>query len=74
MSIFTHFYSDVFSQVGEKGEELHQESQEFIHSTNIYWASTLPGMGNTLRQGRHIPCPYELLSYSCHSPLVNSHY
>lgn len=49
MSFFTHLLSDMFSQVGEKGVELEQASQECIHSTNIYWVSTLPGTGNSDR-------------------------
>jgi hypothetical protein len=61
MPFFTHMHSDMFCQVGEKGVESYQTSQEFIHSTNIYCMSILLGLGNTLGQGRQVPCPDELL-------------
>lgn len=66
-SFFTHLHSDMFSQVGEEGVELHWASQEFIHSTNIYWVPPLPHTGNTARQDR---CGPALVN--CHLILVTA--
>lgn len=68
---FTHLHSDTFSQMGEKRGGA-TWGKPGIYSFNKYLLGVFSSRHRGVRQGDHVPCPRELLSYSCHSSLVNS--